>query len=292
MIYKLKIRKRQRTIFGDYVEADNWDLFVKAMENDLHKIEPFVFKHPKNKEKQFYRRYVLCPANGNTLLVVGQFRNPMDFVYVIIVLNSKKYKEPYMVIEGHASSLRNPDMVAEMVIGAFNWVLRDMGVEVEAEPWDTRGKMITYIKDGWESYNIELFKIQGRNLVRKGYEDALEVYKKMEARKAHRQLIKKTGIKDYFKMNDHKLIMDILRENTKDKYTPKKIALPFRLLCDRAMTDHIPYKIVIKEMPKLEGLISETRYNHWTNKWVSNYDDDPDYNQLNKEIDKFLLGLS
>ena len=83
-----------------------------------------------------------------------------------------------MVIERYSRLFRNPDMLAEMVANAFNQVLREVGVKVTFEPWDTRGKVVTYLEDGWKSYNIELFNSQGRNLIRMGYEDALEVFKK------------------------------------------------------------------------------------------------------------------
>ena len=287
-IYKLKIRKRQRNIFGNYVEADNWDLFIKAMENDLHKITPFEFKHPKNKAKQFYRRYVLCPANGNTLLVVGQFRDPMDFVYVIIVLNSYKYKEPYMVIEGHASSLRNPDMVAEMVTSAFNWVLQDMGVEVDAEPWDTKGKVITYLKDGWESYNYELFKIQGRNLVRKGYEDALEVAKKekMDAQKPPVSY-KSENVKDHIVKGDVDRIVGLLHELIDGQKSAKDIARPVRWLCEHGVfhEGRLPHKAFLHEFPEVEEYISKSRYNNLINILKDHYSGDEKYEMLDNIFD-------
>jgi len=261
-------------------------LFIKAMENDLHKVEPLVFEHPKNK-KPHKRRIMLCPANGNTLMVVGEFRNPMDFVYVIIVLNSKKYKHPYMVVENYTPQFRNPDTVAQMVINAYNRVLKRSGVQIGLEPWDNDGNPIMYVEDGWNSYNRELFMIQGRNLVRKGYEDALEMAKKEQEGKP--AISKKSDdIRVYILHKKKDLVLKFLHHAVKGMKVPREIAMPFRFLIDHKFSDHIPYKAVIKELPELKGLMAERRYNEWTNQNRTDYAMDPRYKMLNDLIDMFL----
>ena len=278
-VYKLKLKRVQPNIFGDYEESDQRELFIKAMENDLHKVEPLVFEHPKNK-KPHKRRIMLCPANGNTLMVVGEFRNPMDFVYVIIVLNSKKYKHPYMVVENYTPQFRNPDTVAQMVANAYNRVLGKSGVQVVFEPWNNNGNPIMYLKDGWESYNIELFKIQGRNLVRKGYEDALEIAKKEQEVKP--SISKKSDdIRMYIKHDKKEFVVKFLHQAVIGMMTPREIAMPFRFMYDHEFTDKIPYKAVMKEFPELKGLISERKYNDWTNQNSTSYEKDPRYEMLN-----------
>lgn len=284
--YKLKLKRVQPTFFGDYEDSNQRELFVRAMENDLHKIEPLVFEHPKNK-KPHERRIMLCPANGNTLMVVGEFKHPMDFVYVIFVLNSKKYKDPYMVVENYTPQFRNPDTVAQMVANAYNRVLEKSGVQVVFEPWNNNGNPIMYLKDGWESYNIELFKIQGRNLVRKGYEDALEIAKKEQEVKP--SISKKSDdIMVYILHQKKDLVVKFLHHAVKGMKAPREIAMPFRFLIDRDFTDHIPYKAVMKEFPELKGLIAERRYNDWTNQNRTDYSTDPRYEMLNDFIDMFL----
>ena len=281
-VYKLKLKRVQPNIFGDYEESDQRELFIKAMENDLHKVEPLVFEHPKNK-KPHERRIMLCPANGNTLMVVGEFKHPMDFVYVIIVLNSKKYKHPYMVVENYTPQFRNPDMVAQMVANAYNRVLGKSGVQVVFEPWNNNGNPIMYLKDGWESYNIELFKIQGRNLVRKGYEDALEVAKK--ELKGKPTISKKSDdIRVYIMHEKKDLVVKFLHKAVKGMTAPREIAMPFRFMYDHRFTDKIPYKAVMKEFPELNGLISERKYNDWTNQNSTCYDRDPRYEMLNELV--------
>ena len=286
-VYKLKLKRVQPTIFGDYEESDQRELFIKAMENDLHKVEPLVFEHPKNK-KPHKRRIMLCPANGNTLMVVGEFRNPMDFVYVIIVLNSKRYKHPYMVVENYTPQFRNPDTVAQMVANAYNRVLEKSGVQVVFEPWNNNGNPIMYLKDGWESYNIELFKIQGRNLVRKGYEDALEVAKKekMEAQKPPVSY-KSENVKDHIVKGDVDRIVGLLHELIDGQKSAKDIARPVRWLCDHGVfhEGRLPYKAFLHEFPEVEEYISVSRYNYLINQNCDEYKVDIKYQSLDNIFD-------
>ena len=285
--YKLKLKRVQPTIFGDYEESDQRELFIRAMEDDLHKIEPLVFEHPKNK-KPHERRIMLCPANGNTLMVVGEFRNPMDFVYVIIVLNSKKYKHPYMVVENYTPQFRNPDTVAQMVANAYNRVLGKSGVQVVFEPWNNNGNPIMYLKDGWESYNIELFKIQGRNLVRKGYEDALEVAKKekMEAQKPPVSY-KSENVKDHIVKGDVDRIVGLLHELIDGQKSAKDIARPVRWLCEHGVfhEGRLPHKAFLHEFPEVEENISVSRYNNLINQNCDEYKDDIKYKSLENIFD-------
>ena len=85
-----------------------------------------------------------------------------------------------------------------------------------------------------------------------------------------------------------KTIVDFLQTATMDKHTPKMISMPFRLLINREITSHIPYKLVLKEMPQLKGKISKTRYNHWTNEFESSYDGDSDYEKMEKYLNSIL----
>ena len=280
-LYKMRLAGREQlSIFDEYAGSDNKELFIRAMDNDLHKVRQIRLEHPKYKGRMFGRRYMLCPANGNTLMAVGQFRNPMDFAYVIIVLNSKKYRESYLVVEHYSNVVRNPDTLAEMVANAYNEVLRDAGVKVVLEPWDTRGKMVTYLQDGWESYNIELFNSQGRNLIRMGYEDALEAYKKEMASGESSGSRKSDDIRAYIWHQNKALVVRFLHHAVEGMMTPKEIAMPFRFVYDHQLTDRIPYKAAIKEFPELKDLISERKYNDWTNRNSTSYDNDPRYEML------------
>ena len=64
--------------------------------------------------------------------------------------------------------------------------------------------------------------------------------------------------------------------------------MPFRLFIERKIMKRVPFKLVLQEMPELVGKVSKTRYNHWTDKMVSSYKGDSDYEALEKEIDDLL----
>ena len=120
--YKMRLVNRQRTLFNEYSYSDQWHLLAKAMDDDVRKHRTLKFVHPKDK--------------GNTLLALGQYKNEMDFTYVWIVLHPIYFKEPYLVLSKNSRGVRNPDLLADMVASAFNWVLKDSGVELVMEPWD------------------------------------------------------------------------------------------------------------------------------------------------------------
>lgn len=72
--------------------------------------------------------------------------------------------------------------------------------------------------------------------------------------------------------------------------TPKEITRPFRFLYDRKLTDHIPFKAVIKEFPELEGMLDERRYNNWTNPNSTSYDYDLHYINLKESFELLSSG--
>jgi hypothetical protein len=73
---------------------------------------------------------------------------------------------------------------------------------------------------------------------------------------------------------------------------PKDIARPVRLLCDyKLFKDNneyrLPYKAFLKTCPEVKELISERKYNHWTNKNSTNYNLDDAY----KKLENVLTGI-
>ena len=220
----------------------------------------------------------------------------MDFSYVFITLHSKYYKGPYIVIEKYLPFFRNPDNLADMVAMAFNWVLRNTGCEVRLEPWDTKGEKVYYRDDHWESYNIELYKSGGRNLIRAGYEDSLEAYKRQEEeRRVGKPTLNKKSddIMDYIEHPNKEAIIVFLRLSVKNTKLPKDIARPVRLLSDyKVFKDNneyrLPYKAFLKTCPEVKELISERKYNHWLNKNSTNYDLDDTYKKLEKTLMNIL----
>ena len=257
------------------------------MKDDLYKRKTFKFRHPNDSEKEYERHYIGCPANGIALLMVGQFKKDMDFAFVRIVLKSVFYGEPYLVIEKYAQSFRNPDILARMVESAFNWVLKGQGVVMKLEPWEPE-EQVMWLLDYEESYMTEIQKMKREDLVMIGYEDALERHRKLEAKKQKRHIKKGKSIKDYILIKNKPKVMNLLRKEIKKALSPKQVAMPIRLLIDRMIMKRAPFKLMLTEIPELEGKISDTRYNHWTDKMQSSYQGDEDYEALDKEIDSLI----
>ena len=169
------------------------------------------------------------------------------------------------------------------VIPAFNWVLKDSGVELVMEPWDPKEKRDLWYKDFSDSYENEANLIECSDLEAFGYEDALELVTRTKLHKA-KNAKKNDNIRVYFRVDDFEKLLQFLHRALKGQKVAKDIARPFRLLYDLNLTDHIPYKAVMKEFPEVEGLLTERRYNDWTNKFSTSYNDDPIYEKLKASL--------
>ena len=265
--YKMRLVKSHPTIFGDYPRSDQWELLLKAMKDDLHKRKLLEFRHPQDKEKVFQRHYIGNQANGVVLMTIGQEKKPTDFAFVWIVLKSAYYGEPYLVFVKFTQSFRNPDNLAKMVECAFNWELQGKGVELVLEPWAPKENTM-WAFDFNMSFIKEMKTMDPNDLVLVGYEDVLEDYQMRLARKEEirkPKVIKKSDdIVTYILADNKEAIVCFLHQALKGQKTAKGIARPFRFLFDHQLTEHIPFKAVMKEFPELKGLIKERSYNDWT----------------------------
>ena len=288
--YKMRLVKSHPTIFGDYPRSDQWELLLKAMKDDLHKRKLLKFRHPQDKEKVFQRHYIGNQANGVVLMTIGQEKKPTDFAFVWIVLKSAYYGEPYLVFVKFTQSFRNPDNLAKMVECAFNWELQGKGVELVLEPWAPKENTM-WAFDFNMSFIKEMKTMDPNDLVLVGYEDVLEDYQMRLARKEEirkPKVIKKSDdIVTYILADNKEAIVQFLHRALKGQKTAKGIARPFRFLFDHQLTEHIPFKAVMKEFPELKGLIKERSYNDWTNPNSTSYDNDPQYQKM-KEIFKLF----
>ena len=257
--YKMRLVKSHPTIFGDYPRSDQWELLLKAMKDDLHKRKLLKFRHPQDKEKVFQRHYIGTQANGVVLMTIGQEKKPTDFAFVWIVLKSAYYGEPYLVFVKFTQSFRNPDNLAKMVECAFNWELQGKGVELVLEPWAPKENTM-WAFDFNMSFIKEMKTMDPNDLVLVGYEDVLEDY---QMRLARKEEIRKPKV---IKKSDD-LVTYILADNKE-------------FLFDHQLTEHIPFKAVMKEFPELKGLIKVRSYNDWTNPNSTSYDNDPQYQKM------------
>jgi hypothetical protein len=281
--YKMRLVKSHPTIFGDYPRSDQWELLLKAMKDDLHKRKLLKFRHPQDKEKVFQRHYIGNQANGVVLMTIGQEKKPTDFAFVWIVLKSAYYGEPYLVFVKFTQSFRNPDNLAKMVECAFNWELQGKGVELVLEPWAPKENTM-WAFDFNMSFIKEMKTMDQNDLVLVGYEDVLEDYQMRLARKEgirKPKVIKKSDdIVTYILADNKEAIVCFLHQALKGQKTAKGIARPFRFLFDHQLTEHIPFKAVMKEFPELKGLIKVRSYNDWTNPNSTSYDNDPQYKKM------------
>ena len=281
--YKMRLVKSHPTIFGDYPRSDQWELLLKAMKDDLHKRKLLEFRHPQDKEKVFQRHYIGNQANGVVLMTIGQEKKPTDFAFVWIVLKSAYYGEPYLVFVKFTQSFRNPDNLAKMVECAFNWELQGKGVELVLEPWAPKENTM-WAFDFNMSFIKEMKTMDPNDLVLVGYEDVLEDYQMRLARKEEirkPKVIKKSDdIVTYILADNKEAIVQFLHRALMGQKTAKGIARPFRFLFDQQLTEHIPFKAVMKEFPELKGLIKVRSYNDWTNPNSTSYDNDPQYKKI------------
>ena len=261
--YKMRLVNRQRTLFNDYSYSDQWHLLAKAMDDDVRKHRTLKFVHPKDKGKEYIRHYYSKPVNGHTLLALGQYKNEMDFTYVWVVLRPTYFKEPYLVLGNNSRSVRNPDLLADMVASAFNWVLKDSGVELVMEPWDPKEERDLWYKDFSDSYANEANHVECSDLENFGYEDALELVMQTKLPKA-KNAKKNDNIRVYFRVDDFEKLLQFLHRAVEGQKVAKDIARPFRL--------------------EVEGLLTERRYNDWTNKFSTSYDGDPIYEKLKESL--------
>lgn len=294
-LYKVYLAEAEPDCFGNHVSSDNWDAILKAMDDDLNQRDEFNFVHPKNSNKQYYRHYKDSPANGNTLLIVGQFRYEEDFAYVRIILNSYLYKHPYIVLERYNGMFHNPDHLAKMVERAFNWIVKSSGVKVILEPWDTKGQVIQWSWDYTLSYDYELRRIKGANLPKFGFENTLHDYNSKEDKKKKRREAKEDYKLNAYnilhfmssKVKDKEGLLAWLDEKVKGQYQPIGMMRPVRFLINMKLLKGLTFAAFNKRYHK-EGLISVSSFNNYTNTQYSCFTNDPLYDDLEESFDVSL----
>ena len=294
-LYKLKLIRKERDLFNNPVSSNDWDKLAQAMEEDVHQREEFVFVHPTNTSTVYKRRYIHCPINGNTLLFVGKMIKESDFAIVRITLHSIIYHVPYLVIEDYQHAFRKPEIPAEMVKSAFNWSLRNDGLEVILEPWETNGEPIYFGWDNWVSYIHELRLHPEVGAMCMGFEEALHVFKEKKAvekakkeMKEKKRVVKLGNFENYIRIPNKTLIMNFIKDTVIGQHSPKDVALPFRLTLDLKLTYRVPYAVVVGFISEIKDKIKENRYNEWTNKQRSSYVGYQKYEDLKNDLEKLL----
>ena len=296
-LYRVYLVEEEPDCFGNNVSSDNWKALLDIIDDDLNKRKVFEFIHPKDSHKHYYRRYRIVPAKGVLQMVLGQFRDPLDFAYVRFLLYSYKYKVPYIVVERYNSQFLNPDHMAKMVENAINKSLKGSGVKVLFKPWVTNGMVILYSQDFDLSYEHELRAIKGACLIQAGFEDSLEDNKKKEEKKRRRKEAhaktehNKFDILNYMssKVKNKPKLLDWLDEKVIGQNLPRGMMRPVRFLINKKLMKGLTISAFNKRYHK-EGLISVSSFNNYTNKQYVCFVDDPIYDDMeeNFEIDRFI----
>lgn len=180
-LYKIHLVNRYGPLFENSFCPEDWEPFIEAMDSDYNKDEEFVFHHPIHKHIQYYRRYIYCPANGETQMVIGQLRDKMDCASIRIVLHSIYYGEPYIAVYDHERCFENSDIAIEMLVYSFNQTLKNTPVVMTYTPW--LNHEAKWLLDSETSYKHQFHITKGKNCPRHGLEDLYEKQQKPEAKK-------------------------------------------------------------------------------------------------------------
>lgn len=292
-LYKLFLVSRNQP----QVNLSNWEPFMQVMDDDFAKNSEFTFSHPHDSQKPFIRRYVFQAANGNTFVMFGEMKHKQDSACVAIVVNSVNYGFSYLALYDN-EHVDHSDVLAESLVRGFNKKLKDHGVEMTHEFWSIKAEDARWADDFLLTYTENYHQTEGKHVTKMGVEDLTAHDKKTKARNKKRRENnyakaepKKTKIEDYI-LDDYKdkakQIMVFLRDALKGRKGPRSVSMPFRLLLDKKITSHIPYSIINKEMKGQIDRVSSSKYYKWTNKVLTNYDDDRDYNELNWKLDSII----
>ena len=168
---------------------------------------------------------------------------------------------------------------------------------VTLEPWDSKGETITWCLDYELSYENQLRKIKGANLIQAGYEDSLEESKKKEAKKRKRKEAhamtedNKFDIINFMssKVKNKPELLDWLDEKVKGQNGPKGMMRPVRFLMNKKLMKGLTISAFNKRYHK-EGLISVSSFNNYTNNQYKCFVNDPIYDDMEEdfEIDRFI----
>lgn len=286
-LYKIRLRHRQRDLFGDFVYNNQLDALCKAMEEDINQKKEFRFEHPTINGIKYKRHYPFKVYNGRAILKVGPYRNKKDYAFVAINLQPHFYNEPYVVLGNWSPAFDSPKLLASILKRAFDWALAEFGLEVELEPWDTSKNKIKWGKDLIYSFLDGIMECPEEELHEIGFEDIGKVIKiingdLVEKKKApnKKKPIKSDHIEDYIIRGDKAQILKALHKELKGLTTAIDIARPVKYLCkNKVFYDineyRLPYKAFVKEFVEVKDYISDSRYNTLISQGDTTYDGDP-----------------
>ncbi len=280
-IYSLRYAYSMPSLFGDTVYAETTDALKQVISNDFLQSKELVFVNPKN-GRRYIRRYGLMPQGGVAVIDIGKFVDD-EFVYATVAINlSRREYDPYVVIVCHRDDFCNVKLISDIVRQAFDWALHDRGLCAKMKlckeqlDWE-RDFVWSYIY-GMEDRRFNPMNQFGFELLKKDVELAPSVSN-----------LRKTDVfREYICHKDKDLVVRLIREAVRNLKGAKNIARVIRFLQDKKVITRPSFLAFISEFKELEGKISVSRFNYYTNPINRPYDNDPQYDGLFETFESLI----
>lgn len=280
-LYKIRLVKAERDNYGHPILSDEWDKIANLLYEDV-KHEMFHFVHPQINGIVYERNYKRCPVSGIAVLEIGKVGYTSDYAKVRLNTKSYMYEEPYLALEGFYPAFNDPEMLAEIIMRAFNWALKEYGLEVTLEPWEST-EPIKWILDFELSYEQELKKHPEikKNCI--AFQQAV-AYKEMVNELGN--LGKKRGsrnsdktFRDYIKVKNKDAVLKIAHDFSDKNIRACVVMMVQKAMIDANVLSRPPYRVFVEEFGSGKGR-SSTSYSELNNPNDSKFTEEPLYLKL------------
>lgn len=290
-LFKISLVKSERDIFGDPISSDEWDKIENLLYEDV-KGKVFIFVHPKRTGIVYERRYKICPVSGIAWLEVGKQGDFTNNATVRVISKSYMYKVPYLVIEDYYPTVKNVDLMAEIVQRAFNTTLKEYGLEVILEPWVSE-KPIWWLLDFEISYKKELKKHPEIAKNCKGHQEAVEYAAKIKELEEKEPVTTKRisrkddrSYRDCIKVEDKDAVLKIAHDYSDGIKKACVVMIVQKAMIDAGVLTRPSYRAFVEEFGSGEGR-SAASYSELNNEKSHKYDKDPLYLKLLRIFSEF-----
>lgn len=290
-LFKISLVKSERDIFGDPISSDEWDKIENLLYEDV-KGKVFIFVHPKRTGIVYERRYKICPVSGIAWLEVGKQGDFTNNATVRVISKSYMYKVPYLVIEDYYPTVKNVDLMAEIVQRAFNTALKEYGLEVILEPWVSE-KPIWWLLDFEISYKKELKKHPEIAKNCKGHQEAVEYAAKIKELEEKEPVTTKRisrkddrSYRDCIKVEDKDAVLKIAHDYSDGIKKACVVMIVQKAMVDAGVLKRPSYHAFAEEFGSGEGR-SAASYSELNNRKSHKYDNDPLYLKLLRIFSEF-----
>lgn len=290
-LFKISLVKSERDIFGDPISSDEWDKIENLLYEDV-KGKVFNFVHPKRTGIVYERRYKICPVSGIAWLEVGKQGDFTNNATVRVISKSYMYKVPYLVIEDYYPTVKNVDLMAEIVQRAFNTALKEYGLEVILEPWVSE-KPIWWLLDFEISYKKELKKHPEIAKNCKGHQEAVEYAAKIKELEEKEPVTTKRisrkddrSYRDCIKVEDKDAVLKIAHDYSDGIKKACVVMIVQKAMVDAGVLKRPSYHAFAEEFGSGEGR-SAASYSELNNRKSHKYDNDPLYLKLLRIFSEF-----